>query len=31
VRPDSYIGFIGDENSVPQLAEYLVKWLTPGP
>jgi hypothetical protein len=31
VRPDSYIGFIGDENSVPQLAEYLAKWLIPGP
>ena len=31
VRPDSYIGFIGDENSVPQLTEYLAKWLTPGP
>ena len=30
VRPDSYIGFIGDENSIPQLTEYLVKWLTPG-
>jgi 2-polyprenyl-6-methoxyphenol hydroxylase-like FAD-dependent oxidoreductase len=30
VRPDSYIGYIGDENSVPQLAEYLAKWLTPG-
>jgi 2-polyprenyl-6-methoxyphenol hydroxylase-like FAD-dependent oxidoreductase len=30
VRPDSYIGFIGDENSVPQLAEYLAKWLTSG-
>jgi 2-polyprenyl-6-methoxyphenol hydroxylase-like FAD-dependent oxidoreductase len=27
VRPDSYIGFIGDENSVPQLTEYLTKWL----
>jgi hypothetical protein len=25
VRPDSYIGFIGDENSVPQLTEYLGK------
>jgi hypothetical protein len=31
VRPDSYIGFIGDENSVPQLTEYLAKWLTSGP
>jgi 2-polyprenyl-6-methoxyphenol hydroxylase-like FAD-dependent oxidoreductase len=31
VRPDSYVGFIGDENSVPQLAKYLGKWLTPGP
>ena len=31
VRPDSYIGFIGDENSVPQLTEYLVKWLTSEP
>jgi hypothetical protein len=31
VRPDSYIGFTGDENSVPQLTEYLAKWLTPGP
>jgi hypothetical protein len=31
MRPDSYIGFIGDENSVPQLAKYLGKWLTPGP
>jgi hypothetical protein len=31
VRPDSYIGFIGGENSVPQLTEYLVKWLTSGP
>jgi 2-polyprenyl-6-methoxyphenol hydroxylase-like FAD-dependent oxidoreductase len=31
VRPDSYIGFIGDENSVPQLTEYLAKWLTPRP
>jgi 2-polyprenyl-6-methoxyphenol hydroxylase-like FAD-dependent oxidoreductase len=30
VRPDSYIGFIGDQNSVPQLTEYLTKWLTPG-
>lgn len=30
VRPDSYIGFIGDEHSVPQLTEYLTKWLTPG-
>jgi hypothetical protein len=31
VRPDSYIGFIGDENSVPQLTEYLAKWMTSGP
>jgi hypothetical protein len=30
VRPDSYIGFIGDENSIPQLAKYLATWLTPG-
>jgi hypothetical protein len=31
VRPDSYIGFIGDENSVQQLTEYLTKWLILGP
>lgn len=29
VRPDAYIGFRGNENSVSQLAEYCKRWLTP--
>jgi 2-polyprenyl-6-methoxyphenol hydroxylase-like FAD-dependent oxidoreductase len=29
IRPDSYIGFMAGADSLPQLATYLQKWLTP--
>ena len=29
VRPDSYIGFMAGEDSLPKLVAYLQKWLTP--
>ena len=29
VRPDAYIGFRGNENSVSQLTAYCKRWLTP--
>ena len=28
VRPDSYVGFVGDEGNVEKLAAYLKKWMT---
>jgi hypothetical protein len=29
IRPDAYVGFRGNESSVPQLAEYFRRWLLP--
>jgi hypothetical protein len=29
MRPDSYVGFMGEADSVPHLAAYLQKWFTP--
>ncbi|WGV26844.1 hypothetical protein [Halotia branconii] len=27
VRPDSYVGFVGDQNAVPALTEWLSRWF----
>jgi hypothetical protein len=27
IRPDSYIGFIGNERSVDKLVDYLCQWF----
>jgi nicotinamidase-related amidase len=29
MRPDSYVGFMGEADSVPHLAAYLQKWFAP--
>jgi len=30
IRPDSYLGFLGDESSLPELVAYLERWFPTG-